>query len=143
LLVVDLPPEEGPELRAAADAADLAVIPLVAPTTGAAREPRVLAQARGFIYYVSLTGVTGSGAAPLEQAGRAAAALRDRARLPVVVGFGITSPEQARQVADQGVDGVVVGTAIVRAMAEAPDPPARIAAVRQLVRSLREGLDRA
>jgi tryptophan synthase alpha chain len=142
LLLVDLPPEEGADLRAAAAEAELAVIPLVAPTTGPSRESRVLSRARGFVYYVSLTGVTGSGAAPLEAAGRAAAQLRERARLPVVVGFGITSPEKARLVADQGVDGVVVGTAIVRVMAGAPDPETRVAAVRRLVESLRAGLDR-
>ena len=143
LLLVDLPPEEGADLRAAARAADLAVIPLVAPTTGADREPLVLAGARGFIYYVSLTGVTGSGAAPLVDAGRAAASLRARAQLPVVVGFGVTSPEKARIVAEQGVDGVVVGTAIVRAIAEAADADARVRAVRDLVGALRAGLDRA
>jgi tryptophan synthase alpha chain len=143
LLLVDLPPEEGTELRAAAQAAGLAVIPLVAPTTGAARVERVLAGARGFVYYVSLTGVTGSGAAPLEAAGRAAASLRVRAQLPVVVGFGITSAAKARIVAEQGVDGVVVGTAIVRAIAEAPDPQTRVVAVRDLVGALRAGLDQA
>ncbi len=142
LLLVDLPPEEGADVRRAAVAADLAVIPLVAPTTGESREPRVLAGARGFIYYVSLTGVTGSGTAPLATAGQAAAALRARASLPVAVGFGIHTPEQARLVADQGADGVIVGTAIVRAIAAATGPEGRVEAVRQLVGSLRAGLDR-
>jgi tryptophan synthase alpha chain len=114
----------------------------VAPTTGADREPRVMARAGGFIYYVSLTGVTGSAQAPLQQAGRAAAELRARWQLPVVVGFGIDSAEKARLVADQGVDGVVVGTAIVRAMAAADDAAQRLHAVRSLVGALRAGLDR-
>jgi tryptophan synthase alpha chain len=142
LLVVDLPPEKGSALRSKAEQAKLAVIPLVAPTTGRDREPSVLARARGFIYYVSLTGVTGSGAAPLEAAGRAAAELRARAGLPVVVGFGIDSAEKARTVAAQGVDGVAVGTAIVRAIAGAGDPKARRQAVSDLIRQLRSGLER-
>ncbi|HEX6272346.1 MAG TPA: tryptophan synthase subunit alpha, partial [Polyangiaceae bacterium] len=103
-LVVDLPPEEGETLRAAARKTGLAMIPLVAPTTGREREPRVLSGASGFVYYVSVTGVTGA-KAPLAEAGRDAAALRERARLPVVVGFGIRTPEDARTVTKAGVDG--------------------------------------
>lgn len=141
LLVVDLPPEEGAALRDAADAQELAIIPLVAPTSDLERERAVLERARGFIYYVSLTGVTGSGSAPLSEAGQRAAELRQRAGLPVVVGFGIDTPEKARQVAAQGVDGVVVGTAIVKAIAAQPDTPARVRAVRELVSGLRRGLD--
>jgi tryptophan synthase alpha chain len=141
LLLVDLPPEEGAELRAAAAAERLALIRLVAPTTGLEREKRVLADASGFIYYVSVTGVTGSREAPLAEAGRNAAALRERARLPVVVGFGIRTGEQARVVAGAGVDGVVVGTEIVRVIADAPDTKARVSAVSDLIGALRRGLD--
>ncbi len=141
ILVVDLPPEEGPELRAAAAAVDLAMIPLVAPTTGREREPLLVRGARGFVYYVSLTGVTGSGAAPLAEAAAAAAALRERVGLPVAVGFGISSPEKARQVADAGVDGVVVGTALVQVIAAAETPAERERAVRDFVGALRRGLD--
>jgi tryptophan synthase alpha chain len=139
--VVDLPPEEGAELRAAAAAAELAVIPLVAPTTGPEREPTVVRAGSGFVYYVSVTGVTGSGEAPLRAAGEAAAALRGRVGLPVVVGFGITSAEKARAVADTGVDGVVVGTALVRAIAEAGSAADRARRVRELVGALRGALD--
>ena len=141
LLVVDLPPEEGDELRFAAEAAKLALIPLVAPTTDRSREPKVVERARGFVYYVSVTGVTGSGAAPLAEAGRAAVALRERIGLPVVVGFGIDSPEKARLVADTGADGVVVGSAVVQAIAAGESREARVAAVRSLVRALRSRLD--
>lgn len=141
LLVVDLPPEEGATLRAALARAKLALIPLVAPTTGRERQERVLAGARGFVYYVSLTGVTGSGDAPLEQAGRAAAELSERVKLPVMVGFGIDSADKARRVAAAGVQGVVVGTAVVRAIHGAPDREARVGAVRELVSALRRGLD--
>jgi tryptophan synthase alpha chain len=141
LLLVDLPPEEGAELRASAARERLAMIRLVAPTTDPDREQRVLADASGFVYYVSVTGVTGSREAPLAEAGQHAAALRERARLPVVVGFGIRTAEQARTVASAGVDGVVVGTEIVRVMAAAPDPAARVRAVSELIGSLRRGLD--
>lgn len=139
-LVVDLPPEEGATLRTAAKNKKLAMIPLVAPTTGREREPRVLAGASGFVYYVSVTGVTGA-KAPLAEAGRDAAKLRERAGLPVVVGFGIRTPEDARTVANAGVDGVVVGTEMVRVMAEASSTTERKAAVSALVGRLRAGLD--
>jgi tryptophan synthase alpha chain len=139
-LVVDLPPEEGATLRRAAANKKLAMVPLIAPTTGPDREPRVLAGASGFVYYVSVTGVTGA-KAPLEEAGREAAALRKRAGLPVVVGFGIRTPENARTVVKSGVDGVVVGTEVVRVMSEALTGEARTAAVRELVGRLRAGLD--
>jgi tryptophan synthase alpha chain len=141
LLLVDLPPEEGEDLRAAAARERLAMIRLVAPTTDLAREKRVLADASGFVYYVSVTGVTGSSQAPLADAGQRAAALRERARLPVVVGFGIRTADQARTVAASGVDGVVVGTEIVRVIAAATNPEARVRAVSELVGSLRRGLD--
>jgi tryptophan synthase alpha chain len=125
-LVVDLPPEEGATLRRAVANQKLAMVPLIAPTTGP--------------YYVSVTGVTGA-KAPLEEAGREAAALRKRAGLPVVVGFGIRTPENARTVVKSGVDGVVVGTEVVRVMNEAATGEARVAAVRELVGRLRAGLD--
>jgi tryptophan synthase alpha chain len=141
LLLVDLPPEEGAELRAGAARAGLSVVPLVAPTTGREREPRVLAHASGFIYYVSVTGVTGSSEAPLAQAGRDAAALQARASLPVVVGFGIRTPEQAREVAATGVRGVVIGTEVVRVIAAEKDRAARTKAVAELVGKFRRGLD--
>ncbi|HSU41856.1 MAG TPA: tryptophan synthase subunit alpha, partial [Polyangiaceae bacterium] len=119
----------------------LSVIPLVAPTTGREREPRVLAGASGFVYYVSVTGVTGSQKAPLGEAGQHAAALKARSGLPVVVGFGIRTPEQAREVADAGVDGIVVGTELVRVIAEAKDRASRPKAVADFVGRLRRGLD--
>lgn len=141
LLIVDLPPEEGAELRANAAREGVSMIELVAPTTDREREALVLGGASGFIYYVSVAGVTGSREAPLSAAAREAAALQSRAGLPVVVGFGIRTPEQAREVAAAGVSGVVVGTAIVHAIAEGGDRAARLHAVRELVGSLRRGLD--
>jgi tryptophan synthase alpha chain len=140
-LVVDLPPEEGAVLRARAKKERLAVIPLVAPTTGLDREPALLNGATGFVYYVSVTGVTGTGAAPLAEAGERAASLRQRAKLPVVIGFGIRTPADAERAAASGADGVVVGTEIVRIIAAGTTTEARVSGVETLVGSLRAGLD--
>lgn len=140
LLLVDLPPEEGQELRKQAAASELAVIPLIAPTSGAAREERIIRQSSGFVYYVSVTGVTGSGVAPLEEAGQHAALLEKQYGLPVVVGFGIDTPEKASLTARAGASGVVVGTGLIRALScDSPDEGVR--AVESLVRSLRSGLE--
>jgi tryptophan synthase alpha chain len=139
ILVVDLPPDEGETFRLAAKAEQLAVVPLLAPTSGPEREQAILKNASGFIYYVSVTGVTGSAVAPLEQAGRHAAELTARSGIPVVVGFGIDSVDKARQVAAAGARGLVVGTALVRAIGDAKgESPA--AAVGRLVSELRGGL---
>ncbi len=140
-LVVDLPPEEGAVLRARAKRNRLAIIPLVAPTTGLDREPHLFDGASGFVYYVSVTGVTGTGAAPLTEAAERAAGIRERAHLPVVIGFGIRTPADAERAASHGADGVVVGSEIVRTIAAAATREARIAAVEHLVGSLRAGLD--
>jgi tryptophan synthase alpha chain len=144
LLVVDLPPEEGAELRAAAAAKGLSIVPLLAPTSSPAR----VAAAKGatppaaFVYYVSVTGVTGSQAAPLARASEEAAAVRRQVGVPVVVGFGIDSPEKARAAATHA-DGVVVGTALVKAIEAGTTPEARVADAAGLVRSLRQALDRS
>jgi tryptophan synthase alpha chain len=146
LLVVDLPPEEGEGFRAAAKRASLDVIPLLTPTSGPDRVKAATARASGFIYYVSVTGVTGkAGDAALSEAAREASVLRRETRLPVVVGFGIDGPRKAMlatgESGELGADGVVVGTAIVRAIEEANDPESSAAAVKKLVMSLRAALD--
>jgi tryptophan synthase alpha chain len=141
VLVVDLPPEEGRTFRAAAADAGLAVVPLIAPTSGPDRERAALEHAKGFVYYVSVTGVTGSGEAPLAAAGQAAAALAKRAGLPVAVGFGIDSAEKARLVADQGADAVVVGTALVRKIVDAPNHDRRVDDVTAFVSTLRKAIE--
>lgn len=143
LIIVDLPPEEGAAVRDAAERSNVAIVPLVAPTTGAEREPLILSRARGFIYYVAVTGVTGVKGAPLGKAGQIAAEVRARAKLPVVVGFGVRTEDDARALAMTGVDGVVVGTEVVRVIGEASDAPSRARAVRELVTRLRRGLDSA
>jgi tryptophan synthase alpha chain len=144
LLVVDLPLEEGAELRARAAELDIAVVPLVAPTSAADRADQIAAQKRraGFVYYVSLTGVTGAAAAPLAEASAQAGKIRAKTGLPVVVGFGVDSPEKARQAAAH-VDGVVVGTAIVKAIESGSTASERQSRVSNLLKSLRTGLDLA
>ena len=100
----------------------------------------VLGGAQGFVYYVSSTGVTGLGDAPLAAAAARARAIAGRSSLPVVVGFGVDGPEKAQILARAGVDGVVVGSAIVKAIAAAQGRPARVNAVTALVASLRNAL---
>lgn len=141
LLVVDLPPEEGRALRAAAKEAGLGFIPLLAPTSDRSREDAAFATASGFVYYVSLTGVTGAAGVSMDDASLRANALRERAKLPVVVGFGVDSGEKARVAHQHGVSGIVVGTAIVKVIASGKDTALRVAGVRALVTELRQGLD--
>jgi tryptophan synthase alpha chain len=144
LLVVDLPLEEGARLRDAARARGVAVVPLLAPTSSPDRVERVKEAAKswplGFLYYVSVTGVTGASSIVAQSAGAHAAALRKELGLPVVVGFGIDSGEKARAAA-RGTDGVVVGTAVVRAIERGADARDRTERVERLVRELRGGLD--
>ncbi len=146
LLVVDLPIEESAPLRATAKAHGIGVVPLLAPTSRGESVAAVKDAAAGgtvpFVYYVSVTGVTGSGAVDARGAGAHAATLRDALRLPVVVGFGIDSRERARAAAS-GTDGVVVGTALVRAIEDGRSPAARRTAVETLVSGLRAGVDEA
>jgi tryptophan synthase alpha chain len=142
LLVVDLPPEEGRELRAAAARSGLSIVPLLAPTSSPARveaAKRATPPAE-FVYYVSVTGVTGAQAAPLATASTEAAAVRRAVGVPVVVGFGIDSAEKARA-AGEKADGVVVGTALVATIEAGKTPEARMADATRLVRSLRQALD--
>ncbi len=137
LIVPDLPMEEAPPLLAACDARGLALVPLVAPTTPADRLEAIGGRARGFIYTVSVTGTTGERAAVSRGLGDVLAAVKAHAEVPVAVGFGIGTPEQAAAAADAGAEGVIVGTRLVRAAAEARDP---MAAVAELVASFAAAL---
>jgi tryptophan synthase alpha chain len=132
LIVPDLPVDEATELLALADARGVALVPLVAPTTPADRLARIGAGARGFVYAVSLIGTTGErgtmGDLLAKVVNRAAA----HVDVPVAVGFGIGTPEQARAAAQAGADGVIVGSRLVRAAGQEPDP---VSAVGDLVRS--------
>ncbi|MDR3448646.1 MAG: tryptophan synthase subunit alpha [Alphaproteobacteria bacterium] len=116
LIIADLPPEEDGQLRAMAGGLD--IIRLVTPTTDAARLKTILNGASGFLYYVSVTGITGSKQADATPVQKAVAAIRAQSNLPVAVGFGISTPEAARAIAAVA-DGVVVGSAIVNRIAVA------------------------
>ncbi len=113
-IIVDLPPEEDGELRAAFDQHDLALIRLATPTTDDARLPTVVAGTKGFVYYVSVAGITGAAKGENAAISDAVNRIRTASGLPVVVGFGIKTPEQSAQVAAHA-DAVVVGSAIVEA----------------------------
>ena len=113
LIVVDLPPEEDSELCLPAQAAGLNFIRLATPTTDAKRLPAVLKNTSGFVYYVSITGITGAAAAQSVDVAPEVARIKASTDLPVIVGFGITTPEQARAIAGVA-DGCVVGSAIVK-----------------------------
>ncbi len=111
-IIVDLPPEEDGELRAEFERHDLALIRLATPTTDDARLPIVVANTKGFVYYVSVAGITGKDLGAQKSVADAVKRIRKASGLPVVVGFGIKTPEQSAQVA-KSADAVVVGSAIV------------------------------
>ena len=113
LIVVDLPPEEDEELCIPAQKAGLNFIRLATPTTDAKRLPKVLQNTSGFVYYVSITGITGAAAAQATDVGPEVARIKAATDLPVIVGFGINTPEAARTIASVA-DGCVVGSAIVK-----------------------------
>jgi tryptophan synthase alpha chain len=126
LIVPDLPLEESAEIRAACDAHGLALVQLAAPTTTPERMAAIGEQARGFLYTVSVVGTTGERAASSlsERFGEVLSRARASTSVPVALGFGISTPEQARAAADSGADGVIVGTRLVRAAGDAPADPA-------------------
>ena len=116
LIIADLPPEEDAELRVPAQHQGIDMIRLVTPTTDAKRLPVILNNAAGFLYYVSVTGITGSKQVSVEPVRRAIEAIRPHSALPVAVGFGISTPEQVQEIA-ACADAVVVGSAIVNRIA--------------------------
>jgi tryptophan synthase alpha chain len=138
VLISDLPPDESPEVWAAMDQAGLDTIVLVAPTTDPARLPRLLARARGFVYCLARTGVTGGGGGVSTPVAERVVALRAHTPLPIAVGFGISAPDQARALAGVA-DAVVVGAAFMRKVTERPEAGA-VDRVRALARSLLEAL---
>ncbi|GLU39638.1 MULTISPECIES: tryptophan synthase subunit alpha [Pseudomonas] len=142
LIIVDLPPEHNEDLCQPAQAAGLDFIRLTTPTTDDARLPTVLAGSSGFVYYVSVAGVTGAGAATLEHVEQAVARLRRHTDLPVAIGFGIRTPEHAASVA-RLADGVVVGSALVDKIANAGSSAEAVQGVLGLCRELAEGVRKA
>lgn len=144
LIVVDLPPEEDSELCIPAMKAGLNFIRLATPTTDDKRLPAVLANTSGFVYYVSITGITGSAAADSAAVGAAVGRIKRHTDLPVCVGFGIRTPEAARGIAE-GADGAVVGSALVDALSGSLDTGGKatagtVNAVAGLVASLAAGV---
>jgi tryptophan synthase alpha chain len=144
LIVVDLPPEEDEELCLPALKAGLNFIRLATPTTDDKRLPAVLNNTSGFVYYVSITGITGSAAPDAAKVGAAVARIKRHTKLPVAVGFGVRTAEQARAIAE-GSDGVVVGSALVEALRVSLDKngkagPDTVKAVSDLVSTLADGV---
>lgn len=127
LIVVDLPPEADDELCLPAMAAGLNFIRLATPTTDDHRLPRVLANSSGFVYYVSINGITGSAAPDNSMVASAVARIKRHTGLPVAVGFGVRTAEQAREIG-HNADGVVVGSALVGAIAASLDGDGRATA---------------
>src|SRR6202041_1188847 len=147
LIVVDLPPEEDSELCLPAMHAGFNFIRLATPTTDDKRLPVVLTNTSGFVYYVSIAGITGSAAPDPGRVSGAVARIKRHTKLPVCVGFGVRTAEQARAIA-AGADGVVVGSALVDAIrgsltAEGKPTPATASSAAALVRALADGVRRA
>jgi tryptophan synthase alpha chain len=144
LIVVDLPPEEDEELCLPALNAGLNFIRLATPTTDDKRLPAVLANTSGFVYYVSITGITGSAAPDADKVHAAVTRIKRHTQLPVAVGFGIRTAKQARALAAGG-EGVVVGSALVNAVRDSLDKKGKatsrtVKAVAQLVSELASGV---
>jgi tryptophan synthase alpha chain len=144
LIIVDLPPEEDTELCLPTMKAGLNFIRLATPTTDDKRLPAVLANTSGFVYYVSITGITGAAGADAAVVGEAVSRIQRHTQLPVCVGFGIRTPEAARGIA-QHADGAVVGSALVDALRASLDADGRataktVAAVVDLAASLAQGV---
>lgn len=136
ILVVDLPPEEADELRRFTDPAGLSFITLIAPTTGEKRAKRLAASASGFIYYISVAGVTGTVAPEIDAIRGDIKNLKKITDLPVVIGFGIATPEQAAAAA-AAADGVVVGSALVRLIGDKTGSPGLFSDVASFAEKIR------
>jgi tryptophan synthase alpha chain len=144
LIIVDLPPEEDGELCLPAMRAGLNFIRLATPTTDDKRLPAVLENTSGFVYYVSITGITGSASADSTAVGEAVGRIKRHTKLPVCVGFGIRTPQAAHAIAERA-DGVVVGSALVDALRASLDAEGRatatsVAAVVDVVAALAQGV---
>jgi tryptophan synthase alpha chain len=139
VIVPDLPLEEQDPIREALTARGLALIPLVAPTTPPERRARICAEADGFVYLVSTVGVTGERAQLPPELANLISAAKEEASVPVAVGFGISTPEQAATVG-KVADGVIIGTRLVRGVADADGRETAVAAVSDFLRDTRAAL---
>jgi tryptophan synthase alpha chain len=139
LIVVDLPPEHNVDLCDPAQAAGLDFIRLTTPTTDDKRLPKVLNGSSGFVYYVSVAGVTGAGSATLDHVEQAVTRLRRHTDLPLCIGFGIRTPEHAATIA-RLAEGVVVGSALIDQIANASSHEQAVGGVLSLCAALAEGV---
>jgi tryptophan synthase alpha chain len=139
ILVVDLPPEEAHELRQYTDIAGLDFISLIAPTTTDRRVGEIAKNAAGFLYYISITGVTGTARPVMQNIKVDLERIRKITALPLLIGFGISTPEQAAEIAPYA-DGVVVGSALVRIIGEKGDDADLIKIVSSFVRDIKKAL---
>jgi tryptophan synthase alpha chain len=139
LLLVDLPPEETNELHPFLKESGIDLITLLAPTTGKERSARLAADGEGFLYYVSMTGVTGSQKVDAASIATSVKELKELSSVPVAVGFGISTPEDAGAVA-QVADAVVVGSALVKLIAEFSDSPHLLDEVRNFARQFKAAI---
>lgn len=139
LLLVDLPPEEADEVHGALQAAGLRLITLLAPTTPPSRRGRLAAAGEGYLYYVSMTGVTGSKTVDAAAIAEEVTALREQSPVPVAVGFGITTPADAAAIG-RFADGVVVGSALVRIIETRGRDADLLPEVRRFIAGLKAGL---
>jgi tryptophan synthase alpha chain len=139
VIIPDLPPEEAGEFDALAKVRNLDMIHLLAPTSTSDRIEMVGTKSRGFIYYVSLTGVTGARDSLAKGVEDKVTRIKQATSLPVLIGFGISGPEQAKA-ASVCSDGVIVGSAIVRMIEETPEPAKRREKLRDFVRGMKQSL---
>jgi tryptophan synthase alpha chain len=139
VIVPDMPPEEADLLQHFANKYNLIIIYLLAPTSTSARRTAVIQRTQGFIYYVSLTGITGSKLIDLQGVRRNVEKIQKVAKKPIAVGFGIATPEDAKQVA-KFANGVIVGSALVRKIAEYQGNPNMIEHIGHFTRSLKSAL---
>lgn len=139
LIVPDMPPDEAGPLQGPAAEAGLNLIFLLAPTSTSARRGLVAKQSQGFLYYVSLTGTTGAKLHDVTDVGENVNKIRQQSRVPIAVGFGVATPEDAARVADVA-DGVIVGSAIVRLVSQSVQDPRMVERVGIFVRSLKAAM---
>jgi tryptophan synthase alpha chain len=142
LIVPDMPPDEADPLMGPAGESGLNLIFLLAPTSTSTRRGLVAKRSRGFLYYVSLTGITGSRLRDVADVESNVKKIKQQSRVPVMVGFGVATPEDAARVA-QVADGVIVGTAIVRLVEKHAQDPGMIEKVGSFVRSLKQAMQPA
>ena len=138
-IVPDLPIEEAGELREAVRARGIALVPLVSPTTPAERRARICTSAEGFVYVVSVSGVTGERRELPPELAELVSAVRSESQVPAAVGFGVGTPEQAGAVG-RIADGVIIGSRLVRIAGDAPDAASAAGAVAEFLREARTAM---